>query len=73
MTAPKDPKLLEASVRKGQRVNAGQLIAKGIPPQAACQMALVEPLTDDLDMRDTLRAAVSTFFPEITDSSKAVA
>jgi nitric oxide reductase NorQ protein len=33
-------------------------------------MALVEPLTDDPDMRDTLQAAVSTFFPEITDSSK---
>lgn len=51
-------------------VYAGQLIAQKIPPQAACQMALVEPLTDDPDMRDTLQAAVSTFFPEITDSSK---
>ena len=51
-------------------VYAGQLIAKNIQPQAACQMALVEPLTDDPDMRDTLQAAVSTFFPEITDSSK---
>ena len=45
-------------------VYAGQLIAKNIPPANACQMALVEPLTDDLDMRDTLQAAVSTFFPE---------
>jgi len=51
-------------------IYAGQLIAKKIPAQAACQMALVEPLTDDPDMRDTLQAAVSTFFPEITDSSK---
>ena len=51
-------------------VYAGQLIGKGIPAQAACQMALVEPLTDDPDMRDTLQAAVSAFFPEITDSSK---
>lgn len=51
-------------------VYAGQLIAKKIPAQAACQMALVEPLTDDPDMRDTLQAAVSAFFPEITDSSK---
>jgi nitric oxide reductase NorQ protein len=51
-------------------VYAGQLIAKDIPASAACQMALVEPLTDDPDMRDTLQAAVSTFFPEITDSSK---
>lgn len=43
-------------------VYAGQLIAKGVNPLEACEMALVEPLTDDLDMRDTLRAAVATFF-----------
>jgi nitric oxide reductase NorQ protein len=43
-------------------VYAGQLIAKGIEPQAACEMALVRPLTDDPDMRDTLDAAVGTFF-----------
>ena len=43
-------------------VYAGQLIAKDIPAPAACQMALVEPLTDDMDMRDTLEAAVTTFF-----------
>ncbi len=43
-------------------VYAAQLVAKGIDPQAACQMALVTPLTDDPDMRDTLRAAVSTYF-----------
>jgi nitric oxide reductase NorQ protein len=43
-------------------VYAGQLIGKGISPQAACQMALVRPLTDDPDMRDTLDAAVNTFF-----------
>lgn len=52
-------------------IYAGQLIAKDIAPPAACQMALVEPLTDDPDMRDTLEAAVKTFFPEISDSSKA--
>ena len=51
-------------------VYASQLIANGIPAPAACQMALVEPLTDDPDMRDTLKAAVSAFFPDITDSSK---
>jgi len=43
-------------------VYAAQLIGKGIGPQAACQMALVRPLTDDPDMRDTLDAAVNTFF-----------
>lgn len=43
-------------------IYAGQLMNKGIPAVAACQMALVEPLTDDPDMRDTLEAAISTFF-----------
>jgi len=43
-------------------VYAGQLIAKGIDPKAACSMTLVRPITDDPDMRDTLDAAVNTFF-----------
>lgn len=43
-------------------VYAGQLIAKGVEPKSACRMTLVRPLTDDPDMRDTLDAAVATFF-----------
>ncbi|MEL0585256.1 MAG: CbbQ/NirQ/NorQ/GpvN family protein [Candidatus Thiodiazotropha sp. (ex. Lucinoma kazani)] len=43
-------------------VYAAQLIAKGIDPMSACEMALVTPLTDDPDMRDTLSAAVNTYF-----------
>jgi len=43
-------------------VYAAQLISKGIQPTAACEMALVTPLTDDLDIRDTLKGAVSTCF-----------
>ncbi|MEA3277170.1 MAG: CbbQ/NirQ/NorQ/GpvN family protein [Pseudomonadota bacterium] len=43
-------------------VYAAQLMAKGISAEAACQMALVTPLTDDPDMRDTLTAAVNTYF-----------
>lgn len=43
-------------------VYAGQLITQGIATSAACEMALVEPITDDPDMRDTLQAAVQTFF-----------
>ena len=43
-------------------VYAAQLMAKGISAEAACQMALVTPLTDDPDMRDTLAAAVKTYF-----------
>ena len=43
-------------------VYAGQMIAQGVEPKAACQMTLVTPLTDDPDMRETLQAAVETFF-----------
>lgn len=43
-------------------VYAAQLMSKGISAEAACQMALVTPLTDDVDMRDTLTAAVNTYF-----------
>ncbi len=43
-------------------VYAGQLIVKGIEPVDACRMALIEPLSDDPDMRDTLEATVGTFF-----------
>lgn len=43
-------------------VYAGNLIAKGIDPLTACQMTLVRPLTDDPDMRDTLDAAINTYF-----------
>lgn len=43
-------------------VYAGQLIHKGVEPKAACSMTMVTPLTDDPDMRDTLDAAVQTFF-----------
>ena len=43
-------------------VYAAQLVGKGIDPMAACEMALVTPLTDDPDMRDTLSAAVNTYF-----------
>jgi len=41
---------------------AAYLIARGIEPKSACQMTLVRPITDDPDMRDTLDAAVSTYF-----------
>jgi nitric oxide reductase NorQ protein len=43
-------------------VYAASLIAKEIEPHAACEMTLVRPLTDDPDMRDTLTAAVNTYF-----------
>lgn len=43
-------------------VYAANMIAEGVEPAAACLMTLVNPLTDDEDMRETLEAAVQTFF-----------
>jgi len=43
-------------------IYAAQLIAQGVDAGAACRMALVVPLTDDPDLRDTLCAAVDTYF-----------
>jgi nitric oxide reductase NorQ protein len=43
-------------------IYAGQLMARGIEPQAACKVALVRPITDDADMRDALDAIVRTYF-----------
>lgn len=43
-------------------VYAGNLIARGIEPKSACMMTLVRPITDDPDMRETLDAAIATYF-----------
>ena len=39
-------------------VYAAQLIAQGVAPRAAARMAMVRPLTDDADIRETLLHAV---------------
>ena len=43
-------------------IYAGHMIAEGVEPVVACGMTLVNPLTDDPDMRETLEATVQTFF-----------
>ena len=43
-------------------VYAAQLINRGIKPNAACRMALVRPITDDLDIRITLDHAIDVVF-----------
>ena len=43
-------------------VYAASLMNKGIKPQAACRMALVRPITDDKDIRDTLDHAIDAIF-----------
>jgi nitric oxide reductase NorQ protein len=40
-------------------IQAGRLIARGISTEAACQVALVLPITDDQDIRGALTAAIA--------------
>jgi nitric oxide reductase NorQ protein len=53
---------LEEGMSTRMLVYAGQLITRGVEPVAACNVALVKPITDDADIRDALDAAVKTFF-----------
>jgi nitric oxide reductase NorQ protein len=43
-------------------VYAAKLINNGIAPRSACRMALVRPITDDADIRDTLDHAIDSLF-----------
>lgn len=43
-------------------VYAAILINGGVDPRAACRMALVRPITDDKDIRDTLDHAIDAVF-----------
>jgi nitric oxide reductase NorQ protein len=40
-------------------IHAGQLIARGVPIENSCLVALILPITDDPDLRDALTAAVA--------------
>jgi len=43
-------------------VYAARLINRGIAPRSACRMALVDPITDDDDIRSTLHHAIDAVF-----------
>lgn len=47
---------LEEGVSTRMLVHAGQLIARGVQPVEACEMALLQPLSDDSEVLLTLRA-----------------
>lgn len=49
---------LDEGVSTRMLVHAGELIRRGVAVEAACQMALVQPLTDDPDLISALNAAV---------------
>lgn len=44
-------------------VYAGQLIGQGIAPRRACQAALVEAVSDDVDMQQAVTDIVDVIFP----------
>ncbi|MCK4865065.1 MAG: CbbQ/NirQ/NorQ C-terminal domain-containing protein, partial [Gammaproteobacteria bacterium] len=43
-------------------VYAATLMNNGIEAKSACQMALVTPITDDKDIRDTLIHSIDSIF-----------
>ncbi len=43
-------------------VYAARLINRGITARSACRMALVDPITDDMDIRSTLHHAIDAVF-----------
>jgi nitric oxide reductase NorQ protein len=45
-------------------VYAATLIKSGVAPRDACRMALVRPITDDVDIRDTLDHVIDAIFAE---------
>jgi nitric oxide reductase NorQ protein len=53
---------LEEGISTRMLIYAGSLIAQGVEPVAACQVALVKPITDDADIRDALSAAIRACF-----------
>ncbi len=50
---------LEEGASTRMLINAGLLIANGIPTAEACQVAMVVPITDDPDLRDALTGAIA--------------
>ena len=59
---PEIEALLDLCFAPGRTALSSYRLREGVAPVAACQMTLVTPLTDDPDMRQTLQAAVETFF-----------
>lgn len=51
---------LEEGVSTRLLIYAGQLIRQGIDPQAACRAAIIEPLTDDAEMQQSIAEIVSS-------------
>jgi nitric oxide reductase NorQ protein len=53
---------LEEGLSTRSLIYAGSLIARGVTPVDACELALIKPITDDEDIRDVLRSTVLACF-----------
>src|SRR3989449_6600629 len=53
---------LEEGVSTRLLIYAGQLIKSGVRPQAACEAAIIRPITDDADMQRSLHEIVTAVF-----------
>ncbi|MFP4062839.1 MAG: CbbQ/NirQ/NorQ/GpvN family protein [Halochromatium sp.] len=53
---------LDEGVSTRLLVYAARLIGRAIAPRLACRMALVDPITDDAEIRDTLYHAIDAVF-----------
>ena len=50
---------LDEGVSTRMIIQAGRLIARGVPIEQACRVALVLPMTDDVDIRDAMTEAIA--------------
>jgi nitric oxide reductase NorQ protein len=55
---------LQEGVSTRLLIYAGTLMSKGIAPRLACQVAVVQALTDDKEVIQSLQEVVNAIFPE---------
>ena len=53
---------LEEGISTRMLIYAGSLIGQGVEPVAACHVTLINPITDDADIRDALGATIRACF-----------
>lgn len=53
---------LEEGVSTRLLIYAGRLVAAGLGPEVACRAAIVEPLSDDLDLQRSMSEVIRDFF-----------
>ncbi|MGQ9514658.1 MAG: CbbQ/NirQ/NorQ/GpvN family protein [Thermoproteota archaeon] len=54
---------LEEGASTRSLIYAGQLIKSGIEPKIACQVAITNPITDDVEMQNAIRSLIESILP----------